>query len=49
MLNLPELNSRAIREVNSLENQELEDLMIAFPMRDIVSVRLFDPTIYVSF
>lgn len=34
---------------NQLTNRPLDDLKVAFPMRDIISARLFDQKLYVSF
>ena len=35
--------------IDGLTGHELENLKIAFPMRDVVSARLFDRALYVSF
>ena len=35
--------------INRLSGHEMENLKVAFPMRDIVSARLFDRALYVSF
>ena len=34
---------------NQLTNRALDDLKVAFPMRDVISARLFDQELYVSF
>lgn len=35
--------------INSLPDRKLESLKVAFPMRDVVSARLFDHALYVTF
>ena len=35
--------------INHLSGHEMENLKVAFTMRDIVSARLFDRALYVSF
>ena len=35
--------------INRLSGREMENLKVAFPMRDVVSARLFDRAQYVSF
>ena len=35
--------------INRLSGREMENLKVAFPMREIVSARLFDQALYVSF
>ena len=35
--------------INSLSDRKLESLKVAFPMRDVVSARLFDQALYVTF
>ena len=35
--------------INSLPDHKLERLKVAFPMRDVVSARLFDHALYVTF
>ena len=42
--------SRTFRtELRAMVDRNLEILKVAFPMRDVVSARLFDRELYVSF